>query len=197
MTMDAAARAAVDAADGAGLDRFALCALSMGGYVAFAIRRRWPERVRGMLLANTRAAADDPTGAERRRVLAARLRAEGSGFLVQDPPALLSAAAPDELREGVRAMIAAQPAEAIAAAALGMAERPDSGPDLPGIDVPVVVVTSADDTLIPPEASAPIARSVPDAELITIDGAGHLSNLEAPAAFHRALARLLERCGLR
>lgn len=177
MTMDAAADAAMAAADEAGLERVALCALSMGGYVAFAIRRRWPDRVLGMLLANT--------------------RAEGSGFLVRDPPPLLSPDAPAALWETVRAMMAAQPAEAIAAAALGMAERPDSTPDLPAMDVPVVVVISTGDTLIPPEATAPMADAVPNAELVAIDGAGHLSSLEAPPAFDRALQRLLDRCGLR
>jgi pimeloyl-ACP methyl ester carboxylesterase len=197
MTMDAAADAAMAAADEAGLERVALCALSMGGYVAFAIRRRWPDRVLGMLLANTRAAADDAAGVERRRALAARLRAEGSGFLVRDPPPLLSPDAAAELWGTVRAMIEAQPAEAIAAAALGMAERPDSSPDLPGIDVPVTVVTSTGDTLIPPEATAPMADALPDADLVTIDGAGHLSSLEAPPAFGRVLERMLERCGLR
>jgi pimeloyl-ACP methyl ester carboxylesterase len=92
--------------------------------------------------------------------------------------------------------MAIQPAEAIAAAVLGMAERPDSTADLAGIDVPVLVITSTMDTLIPPEATAPIADAVPDGELVTIQGAGHLSSLEAPERFDAALERLLARCGL-
>ena len=79
----------------------------------------------------------------------------------------------------MKTTIADQPASAIAAAALGMAERPDSVPDLATIDVPTMVVTGTDDTLIPPDVTAGIADGVPGAELLRIEGAGHLSNLEA------------------
>ena len=91
----------------------------------------------------------------------------------------------------VKAMIADQTPAAIAAAALGMAERPDSVPDLPGIDVPTLVITGTEDRLIPPDVTAGIAEGVPGAELVRIEGAGHLSNLEAPAAFDTALDEVL------
>lgn len=187
MTMDAAADAAAEALRAAGVDRAVVCGLSLGGYVALALWRRNRDLVAGFVFANTRAGADDDAGKERRRNLAERLRAEGSGFLVENPPPLLSETAPAELWDRVKAIIAAQPAEAIAAAALGMAERPDSTPDLPGIDVPTLVVTSTGDTLIPPEATSPMAEQIPEARLEVIEGAGHLSNLEAPDEFARLL----------
>ena len=68
-----------------------------------------------------------------------------------------------------------------------MAERPDSTPDLATIDVPTLVVTSNLDTLIPAEATSPMADQIPGAELAMIDGAGHLSNLEAAGAFGELL----------
>ena len=81
-----------------------------------------------------------------------------------EPPPLLSDRAPEDLRARVRGWIAEQPADAIAAAALGMAERPDSTPDLATIDVPTLVITSTDDRLIPAEISAEMAgRSRRDA----------------------------------
>src|SRR5205823_10497011 len=80
--MDAAADDAARALDHAGLDRAAVCGLSMGGYVALALWRRHRERVAGLVLANTRAGADDDEGKERRRALAERLRSEGREFLV-------------------------------------------------------------------------------------------------------------------
>jgi pimeloyl-ACP methyl ester carboxylesterase len=92
-------------------------------------------------------------------------------------------------------MIADQPAEAIAAASLGMAERPDSTPDLAGIDVPTLVITSTGDTLIPRDVSAPMADEIPGALLAVIDGAGHLSNLERSDEFTRLLDDHLTRCG--
>ena len=74
-----------------------------------------------------RAVADSPEAAAGRRALAERLRSDGN-VLIAEPPALLSDRAPEELRTRVRGWIAEQPPEAIAAAVLGMAERPDSTP---------------------------------------------------------------------
>jgi len=193
LTMAAAAESCVRVLDDAGVDRAVVCGLSMGGYVAFELWRAARPRVEALVLANTRAEPDAPEGAAGRRTLAERLRNEGNGFLVEQPPPLLSDHAPAELRERVKSSIAEQPASAIAAAALGMAERPDSTPDLPGIDVPTLVVTGTDDTLIPPDVTAAIADGVPDAELLRIEGAGHLSNLETPEAFTAALESVLNR----
>jgi 3-oxoadipate enol-lactonase len=197
MTMELAARSAIAALDEAETDRAIVCGLSMGGYVALELWRRAPERVGGFVFANTRAGADSPEGAANRRALAERLRSEGKGFFADGPPGLLSPNASDDLRARVRAIIAEQPADAIAAASLGMAERPDSTPDLPGIDVPTLVVTGSEDSLIPPGVTSEMADAIPDAELAVIEGVGHLSNLEAPEEFTRLLDGHLERAGLR
>lgn len=196
MTMRVAAARCLEALDGAGVDRAVVCGLSMGGYVALELWRSASERLIGLVLANTRAGADPDEAVATRTALAERLRAEGSTFLVQSPPPLLSDSAPDELWDRVRSLIAAQPADAIAAAALGMADRPDSTPDLPGIGVPTLVITSSGDTLIPSQATAPMAQQIPGAELAVIEGAGHVSNFEAPARFDELLGAHLTRCGL-
>jgi 3-oxoadipate enol-lactonase len=196
MTMEAAARRCVEAIDEVGVDRAVVCGLSMGGYVALELWRRAPQRFAGLVLANTRAGADAEEGASGRRALAERLRSEGSGFLVEKPPPLLTADAPKELWARVKGIIAAQPAASIAAASLGMAERPDSTGDLAGISVPTVVVTASGDTLIPPDATSPMADLIPGATLRIIEGAGHLSNLQAPEAFNDALSDALGRAGL-
>jgi 3-oxoadipate enol-lactonase len=191
LTMAEAAAHCVGSLDDAGVDTAVVCGLSMGGYVALELWRSARPRVAGLVLANTRAEPDTPEGADGRRALAGRLREEGNGFLVEQPPPLLSEQAPAELWERVKAMIADQPASGIAAAALGMAERPDSVRDLPGIDVPTLVVTGTGDTLIPADVTAGIADAVPGAELVRIEGAGHLSNLEAAEAFDTAVDALI------
>jgi 3-oxoadipate enol-lactonase len=193
LTMSLAAEHCVGALDDAGVDTAIVCGLSMGGYVAFELWRVARPRVEALVLANTRAEPDPPEGAAARRALAERLRSEGHRFLVEEPPPLLAEDAPEGLRERVKAMIADQTPHAIAAAALGMAERPDSVPDLPGIDVPTLVLTGTADRLIPPDVTAGIAGLVPGAELLRIEGAGHLSNLEAPEAFDTALDGVLTR----
>jgi len=194
-TMRAASDRALAELDAAGVDRAVVCGLSLGGYVAFEMWRTARDRVAGLVLANTRAVADAPEGAEGRRALAARLRSEGN-VLADAPPPLLSEGASAAMWARVKAWIADQPAEAIAAAALGMAERPDSTPDLSTIDVPTLVITSTADTLIPPAVTAEMAGQIPGARLQTIEGAGHLSNVEGSDAFAEALAEHLELCGI-
>lgn len=197
MTMELAAANALRALDDAVIDRAVVCGLSMGGYVALELWRRSRERVAGFVFADTRAGADTEEGAANRRALAARLLAEGKDFFADGPPGLLGEEASAETRAFVRSIIADQPAEAIAAASLGMAERPDSTPDLPGIDVPTLVIAGSLDTLIPPAVTAEMAERIPGARLELLEGAGHLSNLERPEDFTGLLFEHLERAGLR
>jgi 3-oxoadipate enol-lactonase len=195
MTMEAAADRVAATLQEAGVDRAVVCGISMGGYVAFALWRHHQDLVSGLVLSNTKAGPDDEAGKERRRQLAERLRTEGN-FLADSPPPLLSANASPELWDRVKEIVRDQPAEAIAAAALGMAERPDSTPDLAGISVPTLVITSTGDTLIPPDATTPMGDQVPGARLEIIQGAGHLSNMEAPEEFNGLLQEHLALVGL-
>jgi 3-oxoadipate enol-lactonase len=195
MTMGEAADRALAALVERGIDRAVVCGLSMGGYVAFELWRRARERVVGLILANTRAVADPPDAASARRALAERLRSQGN-VVAAEPPPLLSDGAPERLRTLVRGWIEDQAPEAIAAALLGMAERPDSTPDLAAIRVPTLVLTSTEDRMIAPEVSAEMADQIPGGRLQTIEGVGHLSNLEAPDAFGAALREHLTLCGL-
>jgi len=189
--MDEAADRSLAALQASGVDRAIVCGLSMGGYVALAFNRRHGDQVAGLVLANTRADADDDAAQQRRQDLAQRLRSEGN-FLADSPPPLLSDAAPDELRARVSAMIRRQEPEVIAQASLAMAQRADSTGDLEGITVPVLVITSSADTLIAPALSQAMAQAIPGARLETIEGAGHLSNLEAPAEFNRLLQGFID-----
>jgi 3-oxoadipate enol-lactonase len=193
LTMDAAADAAAGELDRAGAERAVVAGLSMGGYVAFSLWRRHRDRVAGLLLANTKAEPDDEAGKERRRGVAQKARHEGSAGIADAAPPLLSKAADPALWDRVKEMIRRQPGESIAAASLGMADRPDSRPVLDEIDVPTTVLTASGDTLIPPEVTAPLAEVIPNAELVTLPNAGHLSNLEDPTGFTNALRSLLTR----
>ncbi len=190
--MDAAADVADAALNGTGIDRVVVCGLSMGGYVALAYLRRHRQKVAGLILANTRADADDDAAKERRRGLADRLRSEGN-FLADSPPPLLSDGASQEVRDRVSTIIRRQTPEAIARASLAMAGRADSRRDLAGIDVPVLIITSSADALISPDLSKQMADAIPGARLETIPGVGHLSNLEAPEAFDGAVREFVSK----
>jgi 3-oxoadipate enol-lactonase len=193
LSMGAAADRCLRELDAAGIERAVVCGCSMGGYVAFELWRMARQRVAGLALANTRSGADTEPAADGRRALAARLRAEGNGFLVAEPPPLLASPSGEGAWGFVQKVIADQPAESIAAAAEGMAARPDSTPDLGTIDVPTLVLTSDADELIPADVSLEMVAHIPDARAVVIQGAGHLSNLEDAAAFGSALDGFLDR----
>jgi pimeloyl-ACP methyl ester carboxylesterase len=193
LTMDAAADHCATELDRTGVDRAVVCGLSIGGYIAFSMWRRHRDRIAGLLLANTKAEPDDDAARERRRAVAEKARNGGSEAIAAEPPPLLAADADESMWERVRAIIRRQSGEAIAAASLGMAERPDSRPILPEIDVPTTVVASDGDQLIPADVTAAVADAVPGAELVRLEGAGHLSNLEHAEGFNRALRDLLAR----
>ncbi len=192
MTMDAAADHVAGEMDRAGMDRAVVCGVSMGGYVAFSMWRH-RDRVAGLALADSRAESDDDAGRERRGQVADKARSEGSAAIADNPPPLLSESADPALWERVKEMIRRQPGEAIAAASLGLGERADSRPILGEIDVPTTVIVGSADTLTPPAMSEAMAASIPGAELVVLDRAGHLSNLEDPDGFTSALRTLLQR----
>jgi 3-oxoadipate enol-lactonase len=194
MTMEAAADYVAYNMRFSEINKAVVVGLSMGGYIALAFAKKYPEMLAGLVLANTRAGADDEAGKERRKALAARLRSEGNGFLADAPPPLLSSHAPEVMWERVKRVIRSQPADSIAAASLGMGERPDMTAELANIKVPTLVITSTDDTLIPPEATKPMAEMIPGAQLAVIEGAGHLSNIEGAEEFNRVLREFIVKC---
>ncbi|MEE1784717.1 alpha/beta hydrolase [Streptomyces sp. SP17BM10] len=181
--------------DAAGIDRAVVGGLSMGGYVALAFARRHPDRLAGLLLANTRATADaDAVRANRERIAAAVL-ARDSVQLLLDEEVAAGQLGPDSrhLVERVQALVAAAPPAAVAWAQRAMAARPDSREVLAGLRVPTALVAGAEDALVAVEEAELMARLRPDAELTVIPGVGHLSALEAPEAFDDAVRKLLAR----
>jgi pimeloyl-ACP methyl ester carboxylesterase len=181
------------------IERAVICGSSMGGYIAFALWRWHPTRVRALVLSNTRAAGDTEEGKAGRRALAERVEREGSSAAAAAllPNLLAESTRRDrpEVEARVREMIEGTPPRTIVQALQGMADRPDSTELLPTIDVPTLLVAGAEDTITPPSDLEFLSRAIPGARLQVIPGVGHLSNLEAPAAFNLALVHFLEALG--
>lgn len=173
----------------------ALCGLSMGGYVALAFARKFPEKLRGLILADTRAEADTVEGKAKRDEMIEFARAHAAREVVEqmlprltfDESRRRRAAAMDEvLRIG-----AAQTTKGIIDALQALRDRPDARPDLQAIKVPTLVIVGAQDTLTPPSMARTLAEGISQAQLVTIERAGHLSNLEQPEAFNSAIQAFL------
>lgn len=168
----------------------------MGGYVAFEICRRHPERVAGLILAATRAGADTAEGKAGRDAAATQAKAEGVEPIVEGMlPKLLAPGNYEDnpdLVEFVRAMMLQTSVEGMVGALAAMRDRVDSTPDLAGLDIPALVIHGQDDQLIPVSEAQATAAALPEADLVILDDAGHLPNLEQPDAFDDAVRRYLE-----
>ena len=174
-------------------DPVVLIGHSMGGYVALAFARQFPEFLRGLVLVSTKAGNETLLGAVGRRAMAKKVEAKGLKAVVDAmAPKMLTASNDDErMAEQVREFMAPSKPEGVIGALLAMAERPDSTAMLASIAVPTLVITGADDILIPPKESEKLAKGIRGAQLKVIPHAGHLVALEQPDEFNRALEEWL------
>ncbi len=169
--------------------------LSMGGYVAMAIVRRAPHLAGALVFADTRVAADSPEGRANRRSMIAVVDREGpSGVAREMMPKLLGKTTREinpQVEPVVRHMINRQSPAAIRGGLVRMMNRPDSAPLLSTTRVPTLVIVGDEDEITPPSESQRIADGIPGSTLVVIAKTGHLSNLESPDEFNRALASFL------
>jgi pimeloyl-ACP methyl ester carboxylesterase len=198
-SMDDYAGEVVDLLDALRVPEAVICGLSMGGYVAFALIRRAPRYVRGLVLADTRPQADTAEGVEARKRMLSLVREQGAAGVAavanEMLPKLLSDATRQQhsdIVDRVRALMLANSADAIAAAITALMTRPDSTPLLPEIHCPTLILVGEHDVVTPPPLSEALHGAIAGSELVTIAGAGHLSSIEQPTSFNAALARFLE-----
>lgn len=174
--------------------RFVLIALSMGGYVAFEILRRAPERVSALVLMNTTARPDTDETRERRERLIAIADA---GRFVEVPALQMQAqVAPDRANDAdllaiVRRMAEQTGPEAFVRQQRAIMGRPDSRPALPAIGCPTLMIVGDRDQIVPVEHGQEIVSAIPGSRLVTMPMCGHLSTLERPAAATHALMEFL------
>ena len=197
-SLDAYAASVLAALDARGVDHFSVVATSMGGYVAFALLRLAPSRIRALALCNTRSAADDTPRHDDRLAIAERVEREQSVEWLVEPmiERLLSPASQGEahVADPVRGRIRRCSPAGIAYAQRAMAARPDSTDMLGSIDVPTLVIAGVHDAIIPVAEVRAMSGAITGATLVELD-CGHLANLEEPRAFSAALGSFLSASG--
>lgn len=177
------------------INRVVLGGLSMGGYVALAFYRKYPWRVRGLILASTKPQADSDEDRQARQELAALAKERGSGAV--GTPLLPKLFGEYTFRVNphlplhIWRKIKATPPETIVAASLAMAARQDSLDLLSKVHCPTLVLVGVQDSLAPPPVAEYMARQIPNATLTVIPNSGHMSNLEQPEAFNNAVRDFL------
>lgn len=177
------------------IEKAVVCGLSMGGYVAFGMVRRAPKRLAGLVLANTRSTPDTDEGRAGRDRMIDLANREGTAAIAREMvPKLLGASSradqPD-LEEAVTRLIRMNSVEGIVAGLRALKTRPDSTPLLAGITCPTLVISGDEDVIIPVKDAESMHTAIPGSTLNVLPKVGHLSNLEATAAFSRALDILL------
>ena len=172
------------AADLAGLldylkiEKVALAGHSMGGYVALAFAKKYPQRVSGLGLVSSQAVANSPEGKDRRYQTAADVAQKGVGIVAEAMTPKLSANA--RVQAFVRAVILRQTPSAVVGALQAMAEREDLMSHLSSITFPVVLVHGNADVLIPIERAKEMKAALPSARFIEVLDAGHMPMMEFP-----------------
>jgi pimeloyl-ACP methyl ester carboxylesterase len=190
-SMAAIARRILDAAP----PSFALAGLSMGGYIAFEVMRKSPERVVKLALLDTGARADTAEQTERRHVLMARAKAGGFAEIADLAyPLYVHRDRHNDtaLKSIVMTMVEETGLDAYLRQQQAIIGRPDSRPGLPAISCKTLMLVGEGDEATPPELAREIAGAIPGARLVLTPGSGHLSTLEKPDAVNRALVEWLQ-----
>ena len=184
-SMDDYARFAIAQLDARGIEKATIAGLSMGGYICFAVWRLFRERVNGLILIDTRETADTEEARKGRYDSIAKVEREGVAAVAD--AMLPKMVAAEELKPRVREIMMSASPEFVKAALRAMATRPDSSTLLPAIDVPTVILVGEEDKITPPADAERMANAIPNARLVKVAGAAHLSNFEKPGEFNAAI----------
>lgn len=180
------------------IDDAVVCGLSMGGYVAMAMWRQHADRIRGLVLCDTRATADADAARATRNELIQLARAEGaSAVAARQMPGMVgkfTRATRPTVLSTMEAMMSRQPVAGIVGALEALRDRPDSRETLASITVPTLVIVGEDDVVTPERDALAMMELLPlaaKAQLARIPNAGHVSCLERPSAVNLVLAEFL------
>ena len=169
----------------------------MGGYIALRAVERKPERVQGLILADTQAKADSNEAKLKRAAAIKSVKAMGVNAYAEG--FVKSVFAPQTLAnnkaavEKIRRIIEANSSLGICGALLALASRTDTTESLPGIKAPTLILVGEHDALAPPSASQEMRNRIPNSEIHVIPNAAHMSNLENSEEFNKHLLDFLGR----
>ncbi|MEU9166820.1 alpha/beta hydrolase [Streptomyces sp. NPDC048420] len=184
--------------DELGVSTCVLAGLSMGGQIAMDCYGRFPDRIRGLVLADTFPAAETPDGVKVRHAMADRLLREGMrGYADEVLEKMVAPYASPEVKAHVHGMMTATRPESAAAALRARAARPDYRELLTRVTIPALVLVGADDTYTPVADAEAMHAALPDSELHVFAGAAHLPNLEQAAEFNTVLGKFLAKADAR
>jgi pimeloyl-ACP methyl ester carboxylesterase len=181
----------------AGIHRFVQIGSSMGGYLAMAMLRDFPDAIAGTVFANTRVGADTEAIRNMRLRQIETIRLAGTKPITEELlPKLIGVASSvrnPQIPAFVHSLSEEMPAEAMTWFLSAMAQRTDSTEMLLSYSGPVCVIAGGEDVLTPPEALMELHSVCFSSEYHIIAETGHLTNIEAPEKFNDIMQRFLEK----
>jgi pimeloyl-ACP methyl ester carboxylesterase len=182
--------------DDADVKRAVFAGISIGGYILFEFWRRHRDRVRALILCDTKAQADNEEARKTRLQSAENVLESGpEPFLESMIPRLLGMTTqttrPD-LVEQTRGMLRRMSAKGIAAVQRGMAARPDSVETLKTINVPTLILVGEEDILTTAVDAELMQKHIPGSQLRVIPKGGHYTPFERHEAAAHEMRRFLD-----
>jgi pimeloyl-ACP methyl ester carboxylesterase len=194
-TMDLLAGDVIALLDRLGIDRAVWVGHSMGGYITMAALRSAPERISGAAFVTTHPRADTPSRQLQRRESADVVMQQGPSTVAMSMLATLFASGVEggsPMAQGIYDMMVKTSPEGVAGSLLGMADRMDSTDSLRNVTVPTIVIAGSEDGIIKQDMIQDLLAALPRADLVQIEGAGHLPMIERPDETTAALRRFLD-----
>lgn len=182
--------------DAAGIGKAAFIVCSIGGYIIFEFLRRFGSRVSALALCDTRAQPDSSEArANRLKSAEAVLQSGTDPFLQGMIPRLLGAttfSSRPDLVEGALRMMSKMSPQAISLVQQGMADRPDSVPDLKRINLPTLILRGEEDVLATAGDGELMRQNIPGSSLKLVSKAGHYAPWERPEEIAPLLRQFLD-----
>ena len=164
---------------------------SMGGYIALAFLQKYPNNINRLILSNTQSIADSPEAKIKREKTALDVLQRGTKSLIDGfTPKAISPNASKETKQLLKNILTAQKPEGVASALRGMSLREDTSDTLANTSLPVLIITSDHDELVPAIQSEHMHTLAKNSKLVVIKGAEHLSNLDKPAEWNQAVIEM-------
>lgn len=176
-----------------GIKRSIWCGLSMGGYLALRLYERAPELCAGLILANTKATADDNKGLEKRWTGIKDLHYFQTEFMEKQWAAMIGHKALENpsLKKQFRDIVERNTELGVSTGLACLATRMDHSENLPNIQVPTLLIAGEEDKVIKISEMEFLHDSIHDSKLEVIKEVGHLSNLENPEMFNKLVGEFL------
>lgn len=191
-SMESLAKLVIKTVSDFNIQNIILVGCSMGGYLAFEIFRQVPDRIKGLILSNTKASADTSEAREKRMEFIRKIKSTNNIDFIKQLHldkffALETRSAHPERIKFVENLMKQITVSGVVHALQAMADRPDSRELLPQIPFPVFIIQGGEDPFIPSEEITIMKENIPDNKVIHFEKCGHLCNIEAPEKFNRIL----------